>query len=376
MKRCILHVGTTKTGSSSIQESLYFGLRSPGYRYVSAGQVNSDPLLHLLFSKEPNRLPYLEKLAGGQRQIEAMHGDFSEQLRRIVSGRKGQCPTLILSGENAWILQRDELQSLRDFFESYGYQTDVYIYFRPWRSWLESDFQQGVKAGDRTMEILPSGRSIHLEYTNQLENLEQVFGTQSVTAVPFHSSVLKGGCVVKDFLARAKIPFPEHRIRRLNEGLSLDSLRLLLALRIHHGYPQGLSSIIHHEILFRRLATLAGPALRFRSSLIAPLKGLWESQVPRMVARFGELFQETTEDQQSPTGIGCIDELMEYSRESLEWLSCATGLPRITSTSGEAAVRAVGDQMNYLCWHPSFSSRLRWHRMIASRRLVSWLHGF
>jgi hypothetical protein len=171
------------------------------------------------------------------------------------------------------------------------------------------------------------------------------------------------------------IPLPAHRIRRLNEGLSLEALKLLLAFRIHHGYPSGINSIIHNEMLVRRLAALSGPSLRFHSRLIMPLQSFWQSQKERMVSRFGEIFCEDLDRNDSDRCIWQFEELMEYSPGSLEWLSEVTGLPRINVTSGDAATSAVADQMHHLCWHPSLASRFQWHRMIVARRVTSWARG-
>lgn len=321
------------------------------------------------------KLHYLEKLGCSQAELEVLQNRARKQMDRVVERASSREETLIFSGENVWGMERVELERLRDFFQSHRYRTEVYVYFRPWKSWVESDFQQGVKSGDRTLEILPSRRNHHLQYACKLETIEQVFGEQSVTALPFHSSTFRGGCVVQDFCVRAKIPLPAHRIRRLNEGLSLDALKLLLAFRIHHGYPPGITSIIHNEMLVRRLAALSGPSLRFHSRLIMPLQCSWQSQKERMVSRFGEVFREDLDRNDSDRCIRRIEELMEYTPESLEWLSQVTGLPRIIVTSGHAAIREVADQMHHLCWHPSLTSRFQWHRMIAARRVTRWARG-
>lgn len=60
--RCILHVGTTKTGSSSIQESLYFHLRSRDFQYCSLGDVNGDHSMATIFRTHPEDFHYNKKL--------------------------------------------------------------------------------------------------------------------------------------------------------------------------------------------------------------------------------------------------------------------------------------------------------------------------
>ena len=50
MAACILHVGMPKTGTTSIQESLYHGLDDPAFRYIGLGWTNSASYLVPLFS--------------------------------------------------------------------------------------------------------------------------------------------------------------------------------------------------------------------------------------------------------------------------------------------------------------------------------------
>ena len=52
MPRCVLHVGMPKTGSTSIQESLYHGLRARGFWYVSFGEVNGERVLLTCFGHD------------------------------------------------------------------------------------------------------------------------------------------------------------------------------------------------------------------------------------------------------------------------------------------------------------------------------------
>ena len=52
MPTCILHVGMPKTGTSSIQESLYFGLADPGFRLIGLGDANAVRFLEPLFGDE------------------------------------------------------------------------------------------------------------------------------------------------------------------------------------------------------------------------------------------------------------------------------------------------------------------------------------
>lgn len=49
MNQCIFHIGMPKTGISSIQEYLYYGLRDPAFRYVDFGEANGSRGVTTLF---------------------------------------------------------------------------------------------------------------------------------------------------------------------------------------------------------------------------------------------------------------------------------------------------------------------------------------
>ena len=62
MERCILHVGMPKTGTSSIQETLYHGLKDPRFRYISLerGRTATNRALTVLFA-DPAEGSFLAK---------------------------------------------------------------------------------------------------------------------------------------------------------------------------------------------------------------------------------------------------------------------------------------------------------------------------
>lgn len=53
MKRCILHIGMPKTGTSSIQHFLFYGLKDARFQYFSFGEVDSCRGIGNIFMENP-----------------------------------------------------------------------------------------------------------------------------------------------------------------------------------------------------------------------------------------------------------------------------------------------------------------------------------
>ena len=376
LQRCILHVGTTKTGSTSIQESLYFHLRDNDFHYCSLGEVSGDNVMATAFHTDPGSFEFNQKLGlsgmEAQRASDVLTRRLADQL--LKSSRQGK--TVILSAENIWVMNPIEMQRIKDFLEIHNYKAEAYIYFRPWESWIESDYQEGVKQGARRDDFFPPARHVHLDYLGQLSHLQEVFGMDRVHAYAFAPESFSGGCVVQDFCNRAGIPFPKGKTIRVNDGLSLDALKLLFAFRRYHqGYQPGLQSIIHNEILFRRIAAIPGSRIRFSDQMLLPYRYLWQDQIEPMSKILGASFLVQKQGTKASDLIEDLSQMMDYSDESLAWLSRSTGLAKISKTTPEATTNAVGEQMDYLCNHPSLKSKWDWHTMIARRRFAHFISG-
>lgn len=181
---------------------------------------------------------------------------------------------------------------------------------------------------------------------------------------------------MSDFCQRVGIPWDRRKTCRVNDGLSLAALKLLFAYRqFGGGYGGGIKRVIQNEILVRRLGELPGRPLRFHSSLLEPAIEEFLSQTPAIERRLGAPFREDLRRDDAGEAIRTESQLREFSPESLTWLSQVTGLPRVHSESGDAAARAVSERMHSLCEHPSLTSRMRWQRMILSRRIAQRLYG-
>ena len=143
--------------------------------------------------------------------------------------------TVILSSEYLFRRRVAELEVLRDVFKQRFDDIQVVAYVRHPASHFLSNTQQKVKASAR---IVPPGRFQFL-IPVLMQRFAEVFGP-AVTVRPFDLSLLRDGCVVRDFVS-AFLPGGEQlaeeiEVLNFNESISAEGMCILQRLR-RHGWP-------------------------------------------------------------------------------------------------------------------------------------------
>jgi len=242
----LLHIGQSKTGTSAIQAYLtlnrpklaeqgvlYPAIRSAGIN-IDLGAHNSvaDSLCGLM------RFPYVT--------AESFFSHAFSEAERIGASKMILSAEHFFGGEpRIWnVLNQD------DFFRFYrakveslarhlrGHRAKVLVYLRPQAHWFASAIGQTVRIqgliSDR--EIYESDRQFFemakpvLRYDSLLEIWQDALAPDSIEAVPYHKSVLRGGSIIPDFLDRAelqniRLPYASTDLR-VNESLTRECLEV------------------------------------------------------------------------------------------------------------------------------------------------------
>jgi hypothetical protein len=364
MNTCILHFGMHKTGSSSIQESLWLNLRDPNFRYVEvAGHPNGCQFMNAVFLHDPRSYWVYQKQALSREKAFALKDRFRRRLRNVMRRLSGTGITPILSAEACWNFAESEWVAIRDFMREEKYNMRIVIYLRPIKSWIESMIQEHSKFDSGFTMFSNLGEKFcltQLNYMQRLLQIESIFGRENMLIRVFKKSELIDGCAVSDFCKVNGIAFNPDDIKRSNEGVCADAVRML---QCYHNFFRGslTPSLAANQLLIMRLKDLKGDAFHLHSSCFVSIRDHILTQNEVIQGRYGVDLQEDLEAYDEVPCVRDASEMLQFSRQSLEWLAQASNLAVIHNMPNDLIAQSVAKQMNELLRQPML--KLRFERL-------------
>lgn len=275
MTRCWLHIGMPKTGSTSIQQTLDYELRDPGFTYCGFGEINGSLALSSFVGQETH-IAAMRGLNGGRRQrlySQRMMGRFHHCLSRA----RANGAELILSSELTYGWSVDQHLWWHQFARDQGLELRIVLYLRPPLDWLGSSLSEGLKYARQVSHdaLMAYGLQVRsrglLLYANRLETLGKIYGQHALKVRPFLRNELLEGCVVRDFCRVVGIRKPPIRIHRQNDSLSLEACRCLHLHNVaRRRPPQGSFELLRRDVLLQQLEEIFHdqPSLRLHPSVL------------------------------------------------------------------------------------------------------------
>ena len=207
-KKLILHIGSHKTGTTSIQAALYQNKKSlekQGFSlfYHSANGVDSKdghPGLWTLTFDEVSRGVFIRP-------------DLAKALSRLPE-------TVVMSQENfSWVVERSELEKFNTRLRQYFSDIQIIAYIRRQDMQMVSHHQQGSKnpnllaarlfgSRPRALSDVSEGIRLYLDYNERFAKWANVFGDENISLRIFDKNILKDGDSVADFSYVSGIQFP------------------------------------------------------------------------------------------------------------------------------------------------------------------------
>ena len=313
----LVHPGMHKTGTSSIQATLA-AYAQEKWNFPHSANGNLSALMSLVFEDDPLSNAGLKAQGlspddAAKRAYESRKR-LENELEKAFTARKN----FVFSAERISVAPQSSVERLYQFFVDRGCRPRVVSYVRTPVSYMQSAFQQGLKAnGVARMEH----ERLWPGYRSRFEKLDTVFGRDNVVIKPFKSSCLVEGDVVIDFFHEMGEPISPDRVVRVNESLSLEACALLYAQRkLGKGFVQGfLGAARKNSSFVNCLAKLNGQKLSFSRSYCEPIIERNKKDLAWIEARIAESILDLPEND-SENAISSPDDLLEIADESIEKL--------------------------------------------------------
>ena len=212
MKKLIVHVGPHKTGTTYLQNILEHSeeiLREQGYEY---------PRLFYMAKGQHHLVTYL---------LQGKLQEFREECRKINESDRN----IIVSSENFIHLNRSHFEKFKEIF--HGKRVEVVFFFRNPTQRFVSYWKETVKHGGTdsffkyfSTEMMRPFFSRQINTLNFLNDLEKVFGKESLKIVDFDSAK-KEGTILDLFedVVGAKLNRDVKKV--INKSLDIEEIELI-----------------------------------------------------------------------------------------------------------------------------------------------------
>ena len=331
----VLHIGSGKTGTSSIQ---YF-LHRHRARLATLG---------LLYPQTPGRTRHLrlgvyirpddelDRNLGWHRMAVTDPAVFRRRFRRRLLREidESGLSHVLLSDEGLYGSSNAALRQLRRLTDEIARSVRLIVYLRRQDDHLISRYQQVVKVGEvrRIEEWARPDHAKTYDYHARLTAWREEVGPAEFVVRRFERESFVEGSLHQDFLDAARIPMRADQFDRdetRNESLDAESvefLRVLNILRVlEHGVDQ--MQLDNRKLVARLAEESAGPALTLPASHLDAVMARWEESNRAVAREFlgdpeGRLFtmprktaNTTVEQRLEPARVDHFAQLLEIPEE-------------------------------------------------------------
>lgn len=235
MRNLILHVGTRKTGTTSIQRSL-----ASSKIYLEKNKIfflgpNLGYRLYPLFLEEPRNSYYFKvnKIDTVRKEKEELKKYKDKIEDRLNSIEKG---TVIISEEDLLLISKSKVKDLKEFLDRYFDNIKVVIYVREPYSYLKSHLLQDIKVGTKSFDQLSPEQ--YPSFVPIIKEYMEYFDKKNFIIRPFDKKNLINGDLISDFIISSGLKdINLDMITKTNSNKSLGKNSLLLLSETNRKYP-------------------------------------------------------------------------------------------------------------------------------------------
>jgi hypothetical protein len=247
-----------------------------------------------------------------------------------------------------------DLTGLRQLINDYGYAVRVIFYLRPWKSWMESAYQQQIKLATQTgpskMPAISLENLKRLDYRSQIEALDYAFGPEHVQVCVFSPNQFPNGCVVQDFFQRVGIDLQPGAIRRDNESIGINAVKMLYCYKRFRQREYLLKpfAVWQHFQMTLALREMPDTAFRFHSEYANPILEDYTSQTTWIENRINSSFREDFSAYDDAPCIRTVDDFLCFDEASVNWLAHRTKSSIPKTYRGEDVAKQIGEMIHRL----------------------------
>ena len=293
MKRCWLHIGMHKTGTTSLQASLASVDEPAGWNFIRIdGRRNMGSALYAMFASKPHRYHWFQKRGDTPEQV----AKAGIKLRKKFVNAINDCTqeNFIISGESLSLIDPRGIAALYEFLKPLCDEIRVIGYVRPPIAFKISFFQQRVKHSNCTFDF----SDFKLNYHKRFKKFDDVFGVANVMLRIFEPAMFKNQCVVEDFCQQIGIQAPKSiSVIRVNESLCREACGILYAYRkFGPAYGIGMDVIKESKHILAPLFAMKGTKFKVSRALVDSSLEQEEEDLQWMEQRLGASLRENVPD--------------------------------------------------------------------------------
>lgn len=325
-RRAILHIGTEKTGTSSLQSFLARNrdrLNARGFHYpVFAGPVSHEGLAAYAMADDRFDDLRLNQTVHDAAELAAFRADFERRAAEELAAHAGR--TIIFSGEHcsSRLRSRAEVARLKALLGRFFDRIDVAVYLRRQDEVAVSLYSTALKSGNEWSSIFPALRDVsrHFDYDGMLRRWASEFGPGHVHPRIFAPDEMAGGSVVEDFCEIWKLGGGYQAVARTNESLCPPAQEFLR--RLNRAVPpvvSGRTNALRGDLAQPISRAYAGkgrrPARAEAQAFLAQFADTNEAVRARWFPERKQLFPDNFSaypEHEDPTGL-TVDEAVEMA---------------------------------------------------------------
>jgi hypothetical protein len=236
--KAIIHIGTEKTGTTTIQEFLHENreaLKSRGIGFLHTPGLRNQRLLavYAMNDKQTDDFIVQHDLSSPQKKRE-WNNKFKTTLYDEIRKLDKSIHTVIFSSEHLHSRLKSEsaMQRLKDLLSPWFNEVDILIYIRRQDQVAASAYSTKLKAGatpDQILNLKVGPENPYYNYYHQLQKWSSIFGKGHINIRLFEPEKFYNNNLIADFLTSTGINESEQWFlpEKLNEKLSWRCQRLL-----------------------------------------------------------------------------------------------------------------------------------------------------